>query len=238
MELKDYIDNIKFQLTGGVLESEIDDKGYENIINMSLKELNRYYNGTRLLELDCPGTCIDISDHPEINTIVNVYRLNGTSVGADSNTDSTIDPVAMSQLQMYNFGSGYYSQSWIHNYSAYTLTQRLSNTMSTDLNFKEDKDAKKLYINLPMGVPPKITIEYIPQLNDVSDVIGEYWSDILLKLALAYAKIALGRIRTRFKQSNALWEGDGDTILAEGTSELSALRETLRTANDYTLPVD
>lgn len=238
MELKDYIDSIKFQLTGGVLESEIDDKGYENIVNMSLKELNRYYNGTRLLELDCSGSCLDISDHPEINTVVNVYRLNGTSMGPDSSVSSTVDPVAMSQLQMYNFGSSYYSNDWINRFSTYTLTQRISNTLSTDLNFKEDKDAKKLYVNLPMGTPSKITIEYIPQLNDVSDVVGEYWSDILFKLALAHAKIALGRIRTRFKQTSALWEGDGDTILAEGTAELAALRETLRAANDYTLPVD
>jgi len=42
-------------------------------------------------------------------------------------------------------------------------------------------------------------------------------------MSLAYAKLTLGRIRTRFTQSNALWTQDGETLLAEGKEELKAL---------------
>ena len=35
------------------------------------------------------------------------------------------------------------------------------------------------------------------------------------------------RVRSRFKQSNALWTQDGDELLQEGNNELTNLRETL-----------
>ena len=47
-------------------------------------------------------------------------------------------------------------------------------------------------------------------------------------MAVATAKITLGRIRTRYSQSGALWAQDGDTILAEGRDELTALRARLQ----------
>jgi len=55
---------------------------------------------------------------------------------------------------------------------------------------------------------------------------------------MAHSKIALGRIRTRYTQDGALWKGDGDIILKEGTDELTALRDRLRDHTDLILPID
>ncbi len=62
--------------------------------------------------------------------------------------------------------------------------------------------------------------------------------DILLRLALAYTKITLGRIRTRYTQSNALWNQDGETMLTEGNTELTALRERLQVQTNLSYPLD
>ena len=242
METQDYIDQIKLLLTGNILESEITDDTYKKIMDMSLKELNRYYNVTKLMTIKCPGTCIDLKDYPEINTVVNVFRPKGvgglSDAGSSKDADSTIDPVLMSQLQMYNYGAGYYSNDWIYRYGNYSIVQQISNTMSTDLNFREDKPNKKLYITLPMGIPDTITIEYTPKLMDASEVVSDYWTNMLLRLATAYSKIAMGRIRTRYTQANAQWENDGNTILTEGNEELAAIRERLNANVDFVLPVD
>ena len=40
-------------------------------------------------------------------------------------------------------------------------------------------------------------------------------------------KVVIGRIRTRAKQSGALWEQDGDVLLQEGLAELKEQREKL-----------
>lgn len=235
MELLDYIDDIKLQLTGGILESEISDEEYGRLIMLSMKEMNRYYNVTELLEV--PGnSCIDLNEYPKVGTIVNVYRT--SSLGSSESVSSVSDPVYVSQLQMYNFGNAYYSSDWVHNMAAWSLANQISNTTSTDLAFKEDKVGKKLYINLPKGNPSNLTVEYIPKLMDVSEIVSDYWIDILLRLSLAHCKIALGRIRTRYTQNNALWTGDGATLLAEGQEELKALRERLTASTDMVLPID
>jgi hypothetical protein len=71
------------------------------------------------------------------------------------------------------------------------------------MSFKEDKHNKKLYIN-NFSAPKVVTIEFIPKLNSVEDIQSDYWQDILVKMGVALTKITLGRIRTRFSQSNAL----------------------------------
>jgi len=171
MEKNDYIDQLKLQLFGDILESEITDETFGKIMDMSLSELNRYYNATALIEVK-GGSCIDLKEHPEIRTVVNIYRPNPAGFSTDVN--SSTDPVYMSQLQMYNFGSSYYSNSWIYNYLTYSLNQKIRNTMSTDFDFKEDKKDKKLYVNFNQGVPEKLAIEYIPNLRDCSDVFEDY----------------------------------------------------------------
>ena len=112
------------------------------------------------------------------------------------------------------------------------------NSFSTDLDFRMDEKNKKLYISFSQGVPAKIVIEYIPKLTDASEVLTQHWQDILYRLSLAEAKVALGRIRTRYRQTNALYTDDGDTILAEGLDESDAIRQRLKDQADLVLPLD
>ena len=59
-----------------------------------------------------------------------------------------------------------------------------------------------------------------------------------MKFAVALGKIALGRVRTRFSQSNALWAQDGERLLDEGNTALTELRETLRVNSNLYYPID
>lgn len=232
MELKDYIDKIKFQLTGGIIECELDDDGIRKVVNMAMEEMNRYYNVTSLIQVPS-SSCIDIVEYPQIESIISVHRVSGVS---DSNGVS--DPAYISQMQMYNITSNYYTNDWIYRYLNWSTAQQIANTASTDLDFRYDEINKKLYINFSNGTPSEIVIEYVPKLRDASEVVTNYWQDILLKLSIAHAKIILGRIRTRYTQSNAIWADDGATLLEEGNSELTTLREQLRVATDLVLPLD
>ena len=112
------------------------------------------------------------------------------------------------------------------------------NTMSTDMAFREDKHNHKLYINSSMTSSGLITIEFIPKLNSVEDIQSDYWQDVLVKLSTALVKTVLGRIRTRFSQSNALWTQDGEKLLEEGNTELKELRELLRSNSNLIFGID
>ena len=240
MTIEYFINNIKLQLTGGVLQSEIDDDGYKNIINLALQEMNRYYDETQLVETNAES-CIDLTKleenkHVKINSVSFVYRATG--VGTTSSTGSSTDPMAVAYWNMSNNFGGYGTSKWAYRYMAYNTAQQISNTLSTDLAFKEDKAGRKLYVNYASGNAQTITIEFVPVLESVEQVNGNYWIDILTRLSLAYAKITLGRIRTRYTQTNALWTQDGEKLLEEGTSELNAIRERLAQKSNYFYPVD
>ena len=240
MEIEEYREQIKFLITGGILESELRDEDFDKIINYALQEVNRYYDSTQLIQVS-PSGCIDLAQLEEdngikINSISNVYRATATATGTTA-TQPSMDPMTVSQWQLMN-GTTYGLTEWTTRYATYTLTQQVMNTTTTDLAFKEDKLGRKLYVEISQGAGSGLTIEYVPLLENVNQVKGNYWMDILLRLALAYTKITLGRIRTRYTQSNALWTQDGETILAEGNTELTNLRDRLQVQANLSYPLD
>ena len=93
---------------------------------------------------------------------------------------------------------------------------QIRNTTSTDLLFRFDRHTNFLYINCSYNPPKYITIEYVPRYDDVSQIVSDYWIDQLMKMCIAYTKIVVGRVRSRYTQSGALWQQDGETILQEG----------------------
>ena len=243
MVLADYREEIQLKLTGDLLESEIDETTLNKIINSAMRELQRYYTSTRLITIPFKS-CIDLSDPEDtneeqlfVNSVVMVYRTENLS-GSNSGAGFT-DPMQVAQWQLVSgMGNLRNFQDAVYNYSAWTTLGQLRNTTSTDLAFRFDKSTHKLYINISAGTPSTITVEYIPVIRDVSEINSEYWQDMLMRLALALTKVTIGRIRTRYAQANALWTGDGETILAEGREELNSLRERLLTNSELTYPID
>lgn len=124
------------------------------------------------------------------------------------------------------------------NFGAYNTMLQIRNTLSTDLAFRYDKPTERLYINSSLGTPTDITIEYIPRVDTVEEITADYWIDILTRMTIAMTKILVGRIRTRYVQTNALWTQDGANILEEGKNELAILRDHLINNADLFVPVD
>lgn len=234
-----YIDYIKLQVTGGLLELEIDDSIIGKFVDASLVELQRYINEPKLLTIPF-AKVIDLKDF-NYSSILHVYRTEGFTGDSTSNMGDTsvVDPMYAQQWMAFSNGGLTYSlNNYVMNYLSYNTLLQMRNTSSTDLSFKEDKQAEKLYINCNYDIPRSITLEYIPVYTKTEDITSDYWIDILKRLSLAMTKVALGRIRTRFTQSNALWTQDGETMLQEGNEELKELREILRTNSDLFQVID
>lgn len=248
MNLTDFREEIQLKLTGDLLETELSDDTYNKIIKSALRELQRYITSTRLVTVPYKR-CIDFNNLPteeegvtqslDVNMVVSVYRTEDLSGGGSNGDYTATDPMQVAQWQLLSgMGNLAYFQDAVYNYGAWSTLQQIRNTNSTDLAFKYDKDKNKLYINVSEGTPKFITIEYIPIFRDVSEITSEYWIDMLMNLSIALCKVTIGRIRTRYSQSNALWQGDGDTILAEGLAEQEAIREQLRANSELYYPID
>jgi hypothetical protein len=218
---------------------EITDETLVSVVKKALRELERFWDETTLLTVPY-SSCIDLSGEffeEQVSSIVKVYRTEGTGESSEGLSVLT-DPVQMAQFAIFSNGSTMYNlNDYVMNYASWMTLNKIRNTMSTDLSFKEDRHNKKLYIN-NYNAPKAITIEYIPKLRSVEDIKSDYWVDIMIKYCVALTKIVLGRIRTRFSQSNALWTQDGDKILEEGNTELKELREILRVNSNMNFLID
>ena len=242
MDMSAYIEELKFKLTGGVLDLELTDEALARVINAALREVQRYIDTTKLITIDFKP-CMDLTPY-KVSSVLRVFRadnyLNPNAV-QDENGDKTYaeaDPMWMAQWQMMaGTGNIYNLSDWVLNYSAWNTASQLRNTMSTDLQFRFDKHTNLLYVNCAFSGPTKLTVEYIPVYQDVSEVQSDYWIDMIMNLSLALAKVTIGRIRTKFTQSNALWQLDTN-ILEEGQTELAALREQMKADNQLCLPID
>ena len=240
MKLEDVLSEIKLELTGYVLDMEIEDETLVSVVKKSLRELERFWDETTMITIPF-ASCIDLDGkffREKVSSIVKVYRTEGVG-DAGNGLSVANDPVQMAQFAIFsNGGTMYNLNEYVLNYSSWMTMAKIKNTMSTDMSFKEDRHNKKLYINKSGSAPTMITVEYIPKLNDVEDIKSDYWIDILIKYCVALTKVVLGRIRTRFSQSNALWTQDGDKILEEGNTELKELREILRLNSNMTYLID
>ena len=240
MTKEDVRQEVALELTGQVLEMELDDSTLDLTINKALRELQRYWDETTLVTIPY-ASCINYAGTPleESSSIVRVYRTVGVGNSEDAGNSVTMDPMYAQQWMVFsNAGTMYNLQDYVMNYAAWSTLSQVRNTMSTDLAFREDKHACKLYINNNISSPGSITVEYIPKLRSVEDIKSDYWKDVLVRMSLDFAKIQIGRIRTKFTQSNALWTLDGDKLLEEGNTDLKELREILRANSNMVYPID
>ena len=235
MNITDYVEEIKLELTGNLLHLEIPDDTLAKVVNKAFREVQRFIDSSALITVPF-SPCIDLKDS-QVSTVVNVYR---TELGADSNVPMYVDPLWAQQIQLLSGMGGdvYNLNYWMKNYAAWCTSLQIRNTISTDLAFRYDKTGQKLYINIAYNRPAYITIEYIPFYHNIEEVTSDYWIDIILRLSVALTKVILGRIRSRYTQTNALWTQDGETLLAEGNEELNTLRETLRVNSQMIYPID
>ena len=245
MNYEEIIEEIRLTLTGGIIDLGLDDKTLKQVINKALRELNGYCDETKLITVPF-SKCIDLSGF-NVRYVSNVYRTDAVGSGTSGQTSSSyinssngisdVDPM-MANWYIYSNGYSMYNlNDWVLNYSAYNVLNQIENTISTDLAFTYEDENNKLYVNT-VDSPSYITIRYVPMFKDPSELKEDYWIDILLQLSIAYTKIILGRIRSRYNLNNGLWSGDGATLLEEGNEELTRLQEILRANRKVTLPKD
>lgn len=238
MNIQQYIDNIKLELTGGVLELELSDEVLAQVVRKSLQEVQRFIDSTELITVPF-ASCIDLSG-TNVSSVSRIFRTEGyTGDTETSGTTTLVDPMYTQMWMAFtNGGTMYNLNDYVLNYLSYNTLLQMRNTTTTDLAFKQDHQANKLYINRGFDKPVAITIEYVPKFESVEEVKSDYWIDIIQRLSVAQTKVILGRVRGRYKQSNALWTQDSDEMLNEGNEELKNLREVLRVNSQIIYPID
>ena len=239
MDMTAYVEELRFRLSGNLVDLELNDEALVACVNSAFRTIQRFIDTTRLATIPAKS-CIDLTNSG-VSSVSRVFRTEGYMSGDGSiNSSSSYDPMYMASWQMMSNAGGTAMNTmnnWIQNYAAYNTAAQIRSTISTELIFRFDKDKNLLYINFAFEKPAYVTIEYVPEYQDVSEIKSDFWIDMLSKLSLAIGKQVVGRIRKKFTQTNALWTLDTD-ILQEGIEEENALRERMINASQLTYGID
>lgn len=237
MDMATIKEEILLQLTGYVVSMELSDESLTRIVNSALREIQRYIDVYKMITIPF-SKCIDMSPY-KVSSVIGVRRSEGYMVSASESNEAMMDPMYATQWQLLSTtGNIANVNDYAYNFAAWNTLLQMRNTTSTDLAFLYDKMSNNLYVNISSSVPKSITVLYIPRFDSVDDITSDFWIDNLVKLSVALAKVTVGRVRTKFKQTNALWTLDGDTLLEEGKTELAALREELKASTQLVYGID
>lgn len=230
-------DEVLLKLTGDVVSMELSDTTLTKVINSALREIQRYIDTFKMITVPY-SSCIDVSEY-KVSAVIGVRRAEGYMSNNSVNSNASMDPLYASQWMLLSgIGNIGYINDYASNLASWNSLLQIRNTMSTDLAFYFNKSENKVYINISSSQPKEVTLIYIPRIDDVSEITSDYWQDVLVRMSVAIAKVTVGRVRTKFKQSNALWTLDGDQILEEGNTELTNLRQELKDSTQLCYGVD
>ena len=75
MTMQEYIDNIKLELTGNILELEIEDETIAKVVERTLREIQRYIDSTEFMTIPY-ARCIDLNE-TNVSSVAKVLRSEG-----------------------------------------------------------------------------------------------------------------------------------------------------------------
>lgn len=105
---------------------------------------------------------------------------------------------------------------------------QVRNTLSTDFQWKHDVLNDVVYCAHRDPTPSQVTIRYVPNYNDVSEIVSDTYIDYLIRMSEANMKKALGRARSKYTIEGSNVSLDGDVLLQEANAELETIRNELK----------
>lgn len=226
--MKMYTDYVMKNLGNQILKIELSEEQVEEVVDMALGELTHYMNDTKSITVPY-ASVIDTSKWPLKVSVVN-YVMRG---------QSAINYLPMDQLSTaYIYGVTSGTNISLDSIASVMMAQQNINALSTDLDFRFEKDEQKLYVTCNAVKPTSITVDYMPEYSNVDDIKEPYWQNYLKRFSLAMTKVILGRIRSKYSLNSSQYTLDGDTMLSEGNSELAEIRTTLQNNTDSLFIID
>ena len=227
MTMQEIVQHVSFML--GIPSNEnVEDLQIEQAVMIAFNELKRYMK-----------TPVD-------KTVPFQKRLDLVKLGINTKKILNVQPAyPRIGLTMSSIDSGNVFQvaAAVNTYSAIGQTSSLNidpimtemamaqvrNTLVTDFQYRYDIDNQVIYCAHREPMPTQVTITYMPDYQDVSEIRNDTWINYLLRLSEAFMKKSLGRSRSKYKVEGSNVSNDGDILIQEANTELEAIRSELET---------
>jgi hypothetical protein len=225
MTMNEIVDQVSFML-GLPANDNVEQLQVEKAVMIAFRELKRYIKTP--VEKTIPFIHrVDLIANGIITKKILAVLPAQPRIGL---TMSQIDSANVFQVAAAVKTYSYIGQSGIINIDPIVTEMGMAqvrNTLSTDLQFDYDSSNQVLYVTQREPIPAQITIRYVPDFQDVSEINNDTWIDYLIRMSEANMKKALGRTRSKYKIAGSNVELDGDVLLEEANKELEAIRAEL-----------
>lgn len=223
MKLDEYVDEVDFNLP---MLTPADDVDLTKAVLVAFREVKRYIR-----------TSVD-------KTVPYTTRIDLTKVGIDATQILNVIPSrprvgltlgSIDSGNVFQVAAAVNQQSFIGNTSRLNLDPiiaemamaQVRNTLSTDFQWRPDMANQVVYCTHKDPRPATVTVTYVPNFKDVSEITDNSWVDYIIRLATARAKVKAGRARSKYRVEGSNVSLDGETLLSEGNAELEQIREEL-----------
>ena len=225
MKMNEIVDQVNFML-GFPSNENVEELQTEKAVLIAFRELKRYLRTP--VEKTVPfSTRLDlvklgISTKKVLNVQAAVPRIGLTMSSIDS---GNVFQVAAA-VNVYS-AIGNTSSINVDPIMSEMAMAQVRNTLATDFQWTYDKVNQVIYCAHRDPRPAIVTIRYVPDYEDVSELVGETWINYVIRMATANMKIALGRTRSKYTVEGSNVSLDGEQLLAEANEELAKIREEL-----------
>lgn len=234
MTMQDIVQQVSFQL-GIPANENLEQMQTEQAVLIAFRELKGYMTTPVKLTVPYQNRLDLVKLNIKTNEVLNVQaaypRIGLTMSSIDS---GNVFQVAAA-INTYS-AIGQTSSINIDPIMTEMAMAQVRNTLSTDFQWDFDVDNQVVYCTHRDPRPTVVTITYVPDYQDVSEIKSTRWQNYLVRMSLAYMKVALGRTRSKYTVEGSNVKLDGDVLLQEGNSELDTIRAELEgKKNRFTL---
>lgn len=225
MTMAEIVEQVSFQL-GLPANENVENLQIEKAVLIAFQELKRYIK------------------NPVDKTVPYSPRLDLVALGIDTVKVLYVQaarPRIGLTLNTIDSGNVFQVAAAVNTYSAIGQTSSLNidpimtemamaqvrNTLATDFQWKYDLDNQVIYCAHRDPRPAMVTIRYVPNYKDVSEIKSQTWINYLIRLSEAHMKKALGRARSKYTIEGSNVTLDGDVLLQEANAELETIRAEL-----------
>lgn len=178
-----------------------------DLVKLGIKTVKVLYVQAAYPRIGLTLSTIDSGNVFQVAAAVNVYSQIGNT--ATLNIDPLVTEMAMAQVR---------------------------NTITTDFQWTYDLPNQVIYCTHRDPRPAVVTIRYVPDFQDVSEIQNYTWIDYLTRMAECYVKISVGHKKSRYTIEGSNVTLDGEILLNEGNTQLDAIREELKSKkNRFTI---
>lgn len=225
MKMQEYVNKINFSL-GMPANENIEGVSIPDAVNLAFMEIKEYME-TPVNKTVPYQTRIDLKKVGIVTTKIIYVQPAYPRIGLTLGTidSGNVFQVAAS-VNIYN-GIGNTSTLNINPIVTEMAMAQVRNTLSTDFQWSYDQFNQVVYCAHKDPRPTVVTIKYVPDLQDVSEIVDNTYINYVYRLALAHTKVALGRSRSKYTVEGSNVSLDGEQILSEGNTELETIRNEL-----------